>query len=386
MRFRLPQKDFLRLFSIAEKTACDEKTPIPILSKVRIDAHPNGDILFDAHGGDATIRLLAKGDVLQHGSIAAPRMLAERLRYMPEGLLEIGTTEGAQIELSHTTEKRRFRVFGIPTHDWPTTLKRPDGEEQKVSVAVLRLLIESVEKCVGTDESKHATNSLMLMFRETHGGAQIRAVGIDGYRMATMRRDAPVRGPHDLLIRRGNLRTLKAMLDMATAAEIPDVTLIPGQGKLAVEVAGASYVCRLTDERFPPYEQAVPGAWVRRFKLPRVKFLDAIKGALLVEKTTIRLQFMEDGKIGVTANNVESGDVADNVEVAEMKIDKGVAPAFKVALNAHQLKDAVESVSEEDVFLCPTDYTGITLIAPASETAAVPLDASHVVVLMPMRG
>lgn len=385
MRFRLPQKEFLRLFNIAKDVACDEKHPIPIFTKVRIDAKGDGTIFFEAHSGEATIFLSTRGDVITPGGIAAPRSLGERIRHMPEGLLDF-STENSHIDLAHHTEKRRFRVFGLPTQDWPVTNKRPDGPEQKVPVAALRLLIEGVENAVSTDETKPGTSSLMLQMRgNAVGGSHVDSVGVDGHRMLTQRRMLAVEGTRDLLIRRGNLRAMKAMLDMATAAELPEIVMVPGPNHVALVVANATYVVRLTDERFPPYEQAVPGSWVRRFRLERAKLLDAIDGAMLVNRVSLTLQYKGDGKVLLSSDDVGHGGVEDSIEPSKVICDKGVDSAFKVKLSPRYLHDAVVAFSEEDVFFCPTDYGGVVMLAPGDEAVTTPTAAPHLAVIMSLR-
>src|SRR3954462_8205767 len=109
----IPKKDLLRLVDRCQGVA-DKKSAMPALANILLAAEGN-TLRVAATDLYLSVSGQTPAEVTTAGSVAVPaKDLLERVSHMPEGPIEIRTTDGAQTVLKAGGSPRRYTLHGIP--------------------------------------------------------------------------------------------------------------------------------------------------------------------------------------------------------------------------------------------------------------------------------
>lgn len=389
MRFSLSKKDLHRMLLLASRGAADDKSPVPALSHIHIRVH-GGRVRCEATTVYSAVSIEAPVSTegshpFDLGETLAPKDLTARVGVMPDGMLQL-RLEGHQLILTHAVAPRRFQMSALPMDGWSHNLKFPEWSLLLPTATLLRLF-ESVEHAIGTDEAKGNTNSAFIEWKD----GKLSAVATDGHRLTHValpvdNLSSDPNGSNEMMLRRNDLRMFKALLEQGLREERKDVRLHHGNGTAGLVIGEVQAMARLTDGVFPPWRQALPPTWKRRFLLDRAKLYDAITAVMVTDRETMVLEVKAGGKeLFVSADNASSGDAGDAIDIADATIEKGFDAACSLKVSPKYAKDAVGAFDGEQVALCVTgDGRDQLFLARGDDKPAFPGQCSHLSLIMPM--
>ena len=150
----IPKKDISKLLERCHGVA-DKKSAVPALANVLLTAEGRAlrvaaTDLYLAMSGQA------EAEIAVSGSIAVPaKDLFERVKAMPEGPVQITTTDGAQTTIKAVGQARRYTLHGLPGNDFPLLPKpSPDAPALELPVDLLSLLMARTHFSISTDETR----------------------------------------------------------------------------------------------------------------------------------------------------------------------------------------------------------------------------------------
>jgi DNA polymerase-3 subunit beta len=180
--FIVPKKELLRLVSRCHGVA-DKKAAMPVLANVLLTVEGNAlrvaaTDLYLAVSGQMNV------DVQKPGSVALPaKDLLERIKAMPEGPVQLLTTDGSQAVLKAVGAARRYTLHGMPGGDFPQLPRvAKDAPTLELPVATLSRLIAKTYFSISTDETRAHVNSALFEW----SGDRVRMVTTDGHRLSKM--------------------------------------------------------------------------------------------------------------------------------------------------------------------------------------------------------
>ena len=241
---------------------------------------------------------------------------------------------------------------------------------------------------VGTDEAKAHTNSAFIEWK----GGKLSASATDGFRLTHI--ELPVdgletdpNGTNEMLLRRHDLSVFQALLEQALREERKEVRFHHGGGTAGLVLGEVQAMARLTDGVFPPWRQALPPTWKRRFVVDRAKLLDSITAVMVTDRETMLLEVRADGKdLFIAADNASSGDAGDAIDVLETTIEKGIDTACSLKVSPKYAKEAVSAFDSEQVAVCVTgDGRDMLFFARGDDKPSFPGQCSHLSLIMPMK-
>lgn len=173
-----------------------------------------------------------------------------------------------------------------------------------------------------------------------------------------------------VIIPRKGLVEIKRLLerckdDIQMSLEGTQLTLKHGETFLLV---------RLVEGVFPQYEQFIPSVISKKIKVSRDKMISSLKLASVLtdEKSkTVRL-FLTNGKIKITSQNPDLGDVKEEVATDYSGED------LSIGFNVRYLLDVLNSIEEEKVSIGFTHSEAGGIFNPLS-------DQDYTCVVMPMK-
>src|SRR6201995_5867416 len=214
MDFVIPKKDLLRLVARCQGVA-DKKSAMPALANVLLSAEGNTlrvaatDLYLGVTGQTSA-------EVSRPGSVAGPaRDLFERVKAMPEGPVQVTSTDEAQTTLKAVGSARRYTLHGMPGREFPQ-LPKPAGDAAtlELPVELLAHLIARTHFSISSDETRAHVNSALFEW----SGDRVRMVTTDGHRLSKMEvRAAGRQATATMLIPNKAIGELKRLADEARA-------------------------------------------------------------------------------------------------------------------------------------------------------------------------
>ncbi|XYH97063.1 DNA polymerase III subunit beta [Sorangium sp. So ce1128] len=371
----IPKKDLLRLVARCQGVA-DKKSAMPALANVLLAAEGNA---VRVAATDLYIGVTGQthADVKTGGSVAVPaRDLLERVKAMPDGPVQITTTEGAHTSLKAVGSPRRYTLPGLPGSEFPQ-LPAPaqDAPSLELPVEQLALLITRTHFSISTDETRAHVNSALFEW----AGDRVRMVTTDGHRLSKM--EATVSGSSataTMLIPLKAITELRRLAEEARAEkETPMVAITQSGPNAFFNIAGMQFSVKLVDAQFPPYQQVIPSVTERSVRAPRVAFAEALKAIALAanDRTGGVKLSIAPGTLRITSESPDTGAGFD-----ELSVDYS-GPEVTIGFNAKYFLDVLAAIDDEEVVLGISGELDPAVLRPGSESN----QQSYVAVIMPMR-
>ncbi|WP_437982631.1 DNA polymerase III subunit beta [Sorangium sp. So ce117] len=371
----IPKKDLLRLVARCQGVA-DKKSAMPALANVLLAAEGNA---VRVAATDLYIGVTGQthADIKTGGTVAVPaRDLLERVKAMPDGPIQITTTEGAHTSLKAVGSPRRYTLPGLPGSEFPQ-LPAPavDAPSLELPVEQLALLITRTHFSISTDETRAHVNSALFEW----AGDRVRMVTTDGHRLSKM--EATVSGSSataTMLIPLKAITELRRLAEEARAEkETPMVAITQSGPNAFFNIAGMQFSVKLVDAQFPPYQQVIPSVTERSVRAPRVAFAEALRAIALAanDRTGGVKLSIAPGTLRITSESPDTGAGFDEVAVDYS------GPEVTIGFNAKYFLDVLASIDDEEVILGISGELDPAVIRPGSESN----QQSYVAVIMPMR-
>jgi DNA polymerase-3 subunit beta len=379
----VPKKDLLRLVGRCQGVA-DKKSTMPALSNVLMSVSGPTELriaatdLYLAMSGVAPSVEVRKG-----GSIAVPaRDLFERIKMMPDGPVQLTTTDGFSMVLRAGTSARRYTLRGMPGEDFPA-LAEPDPKAAglELELDLLSTLIGRTHFSISTDETRAALNSALFEW----DGDRVRMVTTDGHRLSKMEvRVSGRQATATMLIPLKAIMELRRLADegraedaRTTGGEPPKVLISQTGPNAFFFIGGSRFSIKLVDAQFPPYAQVIPQTTERAIRAPRAAFADALRAVSLAASDRtggVKLEITASA-MRITSESPETGDGFD-----EVPIEYG-GPDVVIGFNAKYFLDVLSALDDEEIVLGIGGDLDPAVIKPATESD----ERNYKAVVMPMR-
>jgi DNA polymerase-3 subunit beta len=371
----IAKKDLLRLVARCQGVA-DKKSAMPALANVLLAAEGN-TLRVSATDLYLSVTGQCPAEVATAGAVAVPaKDLLERVKFMPDGPLQLIASNNAQTTLKAVGTARRYTLHGIPGGEFPPLPKpAPDAPSLQLPVDLLSLLIVRTHFSISSDETRPHVNSGLFEWV----GDRVRIVSTDGHRLSKM--EATVTGSSataTMLIPLKAVTELRRLADEARAEKGNATVTITQSGPNAFfDIAGMMFSVKLVDAQFPPYQQVIPPLSERSIRAPRLAFMDALRAVALAasDRTGGVKLSVATNTLRISSESPESGNGFD-----ELPIDF-TGPELTIGFNAKYFLDVLSAIDDDEIVLSVSGELDPAVVRPATESA----EQSYVAVVMPMR-
>lgn len=376
MELSVAKKDLLKLVSRMQGVA-ERKSTMPVLSNVLLAVDGPNALRVAATDLYLSIAGRVPAEVKKGGSVAVPaKDLLERVRMMPEGPVQIITTDGASTNIKASGSPRRYTLRGMPGDDFPPLPTPAEGAATlALSVDVLAELMQKTYFSISTDETRAHLNSALFEW----DGDVVRMVTTDGHRLSMMEQKVVGKqATATMLIPLKAILELRRLCDEVAAEggkdEKPEIQITQSGSSAFFKAGSTTFSVKLVDAQFPPYAQVIPQATEKKVRVARAPLSDALKAVAIAasERTGgVKMQ-LGGGTMRITSESPESGDGSDEVPIEYS------GPAITVGFNAKYFLDVLGSLTEDEVELGLSGELDPAVVRPVSER-------KFLAVVMPMR-
>lgn len=293
------------------------------------------------------------------GGIAVPaRLLLDTLRGLPEQPITFKIDEetfGTEI----ISENGRYKLSGENPIDFPKVPAVNKTLSIELSAEVLGRAIANTIFAASTDDLRPAMTGMFVQL----GAENATFVATDGHRLIRYRRtDVNSTYGESMIIPRKALNLLKSSLpsdDTTVKADFSKSNAFFSFGNIKM-------ICRLIDERFPDYENAIPTNNPNVLTINRVELLGSLRRiSIYSNKTThqIRLKLAQDD-LTISAEDLDYSN-----EASERLACEYGGQEMEIGFNAKFLIEMLSNLSSRVIALELSAPNRAGLIVPAEKEA-----------------
>lgn len=296
-------------------------------------------------------------DAKQKGSICVPaKILLDTLKNLPEQPVTF-TIDQETYSIEISSDNGRYKLSGENATDFPKVPAVKNSSSVDISSDVLGRAISSTIFAASTDELKPAMTGVYLALTEKSGTF----VATDGHRLIRFKRaDVNSDGNNTLILPRKALTLLKTSLP----SENTVVNVEFNASNAFFSFNNVKMICRLIDERFPDYENAIPVSNPNKLTINRADFLNSIKRiSIYANKTTYQVRL----KIAGSSLQVSAEDLDFSNEANERLSCEYEGEDMEIGFNAKFLIEMLNNLDCEVIDLKMSAPNRAGLITPTEK-------------------
>lgn len=329
---------------------------LPILENILVELEGN-QLKLTASDLQTVMTTSLDVEGSENGSIALPaKLLLETLRSLPEQPVTISADQGTfGAEIS--TKNGRFKLSGENPIDFPKIPEVSKNQTIEVSALVLGEAIANTLLAVSNDDMRPAMTGVLIQMNPEYTNF----VATDGHRLVRYRRtDIQTSQSSSLILPKKALALLKSTLP----ADDSNVTVEFSQSNAFFNFQSIQLICRIIDERFPEYENAIPKQNDNIVTINRLEFLSSVKRiSIYSNKTThqIRLKIASN-KLTLSAEDLDYSNEANEELTCEYKGND-----MEIGFNAKLISELLSNLSAKFVDLKLSEPNKAGLIIPSDQ-------------------
>jgi len=290
----------------------------------------------------------------EKGSIAVPaKILIDTLRNLPEQPVTFTIDENTySIELS--SDNGHYKLSGENATDFPRVPAVKNGYSFEMSTEVLSSAIYNTIFAASNDELRPAMTGIYFNITDTN----TTFVATDGHRLIRYRRvDVAADMDNSIIIPKKALNLLKSTLPT-------DGTIV----KIDFNASNAFFsfnnvrmICRLIDERFPDYENAIPVDNNSKLIIDRQELLSSLKRiSIYANKTTnqVRLKIV-GSELQISAEDLDFSNEANERLACDYEGED-----MEIGFNAKFLIEMLNNIHSKNINILLSAPNRAGLIVP----------------------
>ncbi|NWF94322.1 MAG: DNA polymerase III subunit beta [Syntrophaceae bacterium] len=374
MNFDIDKKEFLKGLGLIQSLA-GRKTTLPILSHLLIQC-ANGLLYLTATDLETGMCEKLNADVHEEGKASvSAKKIYEIVRELQEETIHVQKRENQWITLR--CGRSIFNVAGLDPDEFPSLPTYQEERFSKVSILLLREMIEKTVFAASNEESRYHLNGVFFVKNRKGEKESLRMVATDGHRLSLIDREGGMVGGIEkgvIIPKKGLLELRKAISEKTGEAEIE---LYFDQTHGFFRIGGSLMVIRLIDGEFPEYEQVIPKENDKRVVMEKEKIYGSLRrvSTMASERVEGVKLSLKTGGLEISAYHQDFGDAKEEVEVVYD------GPPLDIGFNARYLIEALNAIGTEEVIMELKDEGSPGLIRPAALTEA----SDQCCIIMPMR-
>jgi DNA polymerase-3 subunit beta len=373
MELSIEKKDLAKVLSRAVP-ACAPKSPMTILTHVKLSAEKNGTVT--AFGTDLTLSVTAAttGEVKKPGvCCVSARQFSDIVRALPLGVAIKLAVKDNRLEIK--SGKSHFKVPCLSADDYPV-IPQPEKAAPRLRVQS-GLLAKLISGAAYARESADESRAFIACVRVEHSAGALKCVATDSKRLAfasaKVERDGDWGADH---IHARAISDVKKLCEELADCPV-DLSVNGGlEGYMHFEWDGVTLSSKSAGSNFVPYQNLMQpydgGKKVdvapRTAAIGREELIEALKRVSLVAAergASVRCELLPAGSIFISSETASKGAAVEEVALDSFEGDGlvfGVNPQFFV--------EALQTFADDTVLLKMGGVRDPMLIVGAADESA----------------
>ncbi len=340
MQLICPKDILLEKLQIVLKTVATKST-LPVLSGIKFTAAGDEPVELASTNMELSLRLKLPATVEGPGSAVLPgRLLTDVIRSMPVGDIRVEVDEKEQQALI-TSAQVSFKLNCLPASDFPRLVDMPEDDVFQVKAEPLLATINTVARAASRDETRPVLTGILVKF----GSDSVKMVATDSYRLSVRETkvDSTLTQKKEVIVPKSSMEEL-ARLGTISGAE--KISVGAADGQILFAAGDTLLTSRLIEGQFPNYQQLLPDELKHEVEFEKEELLEVVGrvGLMAQKNVPLRLKF-SPGELNVSAQTPQVGEAQETLAIA---FD---GEETEIGFNAEYLREGIESVDEEHIFI-----------------------------------
>jgi DNA polymerase III subunit beta len=297
-------------------------------------------------------------DAKKKGSIAVPaKILLDTLKNLPEQPVTFSIDEETySIEIS--SDNGRYKLSGENATDFPKVPAVKNGYSVEMPADVLNRAIASTLFAASNDELKPAMTGVYLLLSDTN----VTFVATDGHRLVKFRRvDVTSDMSNNIIIPKKALNLIKSSIPTDRSM----VKIEFNASNAFFSFGNLKMICRLIDERFPDYENAIPMNNPNKLVISKNDFFNSLRRiSIYANKTTHQVRL----KIAGSELQISAEDLDFSNEANERLACDYQGEDMEIGFNARFLLEMLNNLDCDNVELQLSAPNRAGILTPADKS------------------
>lgn len=374
--FEVKKNELLRKLSVMQGIT-GRKTTLSILNNVFMKWE-GGFLYLTGTDLETTIQESLEAKVYKEGKASvSSRKLFEIVKELSGESVRIQGKENYWINIQ--CEKAVFNLSGLDPDEFPS-LPAPEGPFVSVSLQTLKEMIEKTAFAAASEERSYGgLNNVLFSWQGNGDSGKLRLVATDGYRLSLIEKQTPfVKGTDvGVMIPKKSILEVKKVLEENEDLEEVGIYFSGSNGFFRV---GSSLVTiRLSDEKFPEYEQVIPKKNSGALVVDRDSFCSSLRRISSMsdkDSRAVKLSFNGNGgSLEISSSDREFGFANEELNVSYE------GPPLEIGFNSRYLFEGLQAMESSLVSIELSDGGSPCVVRPKGSGSLF----EQVYVLMPMR-
>jgi len=372
--FEVKRNELLRSLSVMQGVT-SRRTNIAILNSVFMKWE-GGFLYLTGTDLETTIQESLEAKVYKEGKASvSSRKLFEIVKELSEESVRI---QEENYWINIRCGKAVFNLSGYHPDVFPS-LPAPEGPFVSVSLQTLKEMIEKTAFAASEERNYSGINNVLLAWQGNGDSGKLRLVATDGYRLSLVEKQTSFIKETDVrvMIPKKSILEVKKVLEDNEDLEEVEICFSGSNGFFRV---GSSLVTvRLSDEKFPEYENIIPEKSSGVLVVDRDSFCSSLRRISSMserDSRAIKLSFNGNGRsLEISSSALEFGFAQEELDVSYE------GPPLEIRFNSRFLFEGVQAMESSLVSIELSDGGSPCVVRPKGSESLF----EQVYVLMPMR-
>lgn len=336
MKFSCNQQVLTKALNTVSK-AVSNRTTMPVLKGILIEAKENGTLLMTASDLDISIKKEIEASVDEPGSIVViSKLFGDIIRKLPNEDIYIEDDGNNSINIK--TNSSEFKVICLPTEEFPNI-----GDFDESSDYILfekntfKEMVRKTAFAASIDESKGILTGILTEINQD----VVRMVSLDGFRLALVNEMMKSEEERKFIISAKIMNEISKII----SDEEDDVAMrIYISDKKAAFVIGKTVIMlRLMEGEFIKYKDIIPTESTTKVIVSKPLLLESIERASLLAKEGKNnlIKMTMSGDLMTITSRSEEGNVKEEIPIEMTGND------IEIGFNSKYVIDVLKAIDDE---------------------------------------
>lgn len=351
MKFVCSQQDLSKALNVVSK-AISNKTTIPILKGILLEADSSGKLKLTSSDMDLSIEKEIEVTTLEPGSIVvSARLFADIIRKLPHTDVEVDFTNG-QVKVK--AQGSEFNIVGQSAEEYPRVGKIEELKSISLNKELLKDMIRKTSFAASIEEAKGIIVGVLLEIEDE----KLSMVALDGFRMAVAREKVEKVDNVSLIIAARILNEINKIFTEDEDQE--EVKIILDEQKAVFVLKDTTIISRIMEGDFIKYKDLLPKENITNVKVNRGEIVDCLDRASLLARegrNNLVKIVTEDNKMMISSQS-EEGNVKEELFIEKTGED------LEIGFNAKYLLEVFKAVNHEEVNMAFNNNVSPCIVKP----------------------
>lgn len=353
--------------------AISNKTTIPILSGIKIDADASG-MTLTASDTDISIQSFIPVEknelniieLERPGSVVlSSKFFVEIVRKLPAQVVEIEVKDHFQTTIRSGSSE--IQLVGLDPEEYPTLPSIEENRRIQMPSDLLKTMIKQTSFAVSTNESTPILTGVLW----TIADRKLKFTACDRHRLGSRETNIEVDADFQLNNVSISGKTLNELSKI-----LPDqntlIDIIFAENQVLFKLSSILFYTRILDGTYPDTSKLIPQSFQTELVINAQQLAEAIDRAYLLsreEKTNIvKLVMREDHTIEISSSSSELGKVTEQLEVTTL-----TGELLRISFNSKYMLDALKVMDGDLIRMCFTGAMQPIIIRPEETSSLLQL-------------